>query len=274
TVFSTQAAYLQPGDTVVVQSGPNAVNWSVDVNNLNVVANGDSAHLTLTMATHLADGEPIPGAPVTELSLGSYAPGLAANVTVIANNLGDTVSTNVGSDTLVGGTSIDTASYNQTILTSSFSYDSTDNVWHVAKAFGQQDTISGFENVSDGIHSFLLVGGGSQYTTIQAAVNAAHDGDTILVAPGTYTENVLINGKAVSIEGFGGANGVGGAVLDGSITQTGALNGNMTIEGLVINATGQQNGISLTPTLGGPETVFINNVSVSNASQTGLIVTG
>ena len=90
----------------------------------------------------------------------------------------------------------------------------------------------------------------------------ATGGDTILVAPGTYIENVVINGKAINIEGFGAAHGVGGAVLDGSITETGALNGNMTIDGLVINALGQQNGISLTPTLGGSETVTVSNVSV------------
>ncbi|MGZ5539842.1 MAG: right-handed parallel beta-helix repeat-containing protein [Halobacteriota archaeon] len=38
----------------------------------------------------------------------------------------------------------------------------------------------------------LSVGTG-QYTTIQAAVNAAKSGDTVSVAPGTYTENVLVN---------------------------------------------------------------------------------
>src|SRR5206468_6864404 len=38
----------------------------------------------------------------------------------------------------------------------------------------------------------LLVGNGG-FATIQAAVNAAHDGDTILVASGTYVEQVLVN---------------------------------------------------------------------------------
>jgi parallel beta-helix repeat protein len=39
----------------------------------------------------------------------------------------------------------------------------------------------------------LTVGTGGQYTTIQQAVNAAKSGDTISVAPGTYTENVVVD---------------------------------------------------------------------------------
>jgi T1SS-143 domain-containing protein len=180
-----------------------------------------------------------------------------------------------GSDSFTGGGGLDTAGYLETLAASNFSYSG--GQWTVTTATEGTDTLTGFSVVTDqnaAGHHFILVGPDSQYTTIQAAVNAAVNGDTILLAPGTYHEQVLINGKAVNIDGFGGANGVGGAVLDGSITQTGALAGNMTIEGLIIDATGQQNGISLMPTLGGPETVTLNNVAISGASQTGFIVTG
>lgn len=37
----------------------------------------------------------------------------------------------------------------------------------------------------------------SQYGTIQAAVNAAASGDTVVVSPGTYTESVVISGKTI-----------------------------------------------------------------------------
>ena len=252
TVFPDQRFYVLPGDTVVIQSGPDTASYSVDVNNLFIEANADSAHLTLTMATQLADGEPIPaqaGGAVTQLTLVDYAPGGAANVTVIANNLGDTIETNTGSDTLIGGTGIDTAQYSQLIATSSFSYDSVHNTWLVSKAFGQQDTISGFEKATDGIHNFLLVGGGSQYTTIQAAVNAAHAGDTILVAPGTYTEQVTVNGHGldgISIVGLGtvtidapatlvstGNSPTNGRDIDGLLTVSNASN--VSVENIHFN---------------------------------------
>ena len=41
----------------------------------------------------------------------------------------------------------------------------------------------------------------SQYPTIQAAVNAANDGDTIRIAPGIYNERVLMEGRAVALRG-------------------------------------------------------------------------
>jgi parallel beta-helix repeat protein len=39
------------------------------------------------------------------------------------------------------------------------------------------------------------------YKTIQGAINAAHNGDTVKVASGTYNENLVISGKKVSLTG-------------------------------------------------------------------------
>ena len=44
----------------------------------------------------------------------------------------------------------------------------------------------------------------SNYPTIQSAINAANNGDTVLVAPGTYVENINFNGKAITVTSSGG----------------------------------------------------------------------
>src|SRR5208283_671884 len=69
--------------------------------------------------------------------------------------------------------------------------------------------------------------------TIQAAINAASNGDTVQVAPGTYTENINFNGKAITVTSTGGpqvttinGGGVGSVVIfSSSEGSTSVLNG-------------------------------------------------
>lgn len=44
----------------------------------------------------------------------------------------------------------------------------------------------------------------SQYATIQSAINASSNGNTVLVSPGTYYENLDFNGKAITVSSVAG----------------------------------------------------------------------
>ena len=52
----------------------------------------------------------------------------------------------------------------------------------------------------------------SNYPTIQAAINAAANGDTVLVAPGTYRENINFSGKAITVASEAGPDAT---IIDG-----------------------------------------------------------
>lgn len=51
------------------------------------------------------------------------------------------------------------------------------------------------------------------FTTIQAAINVAAAGDTVLVGPGTYVENINFLGKAITVQG---EQGPGVTTIDGN----------------------------------------------------------
>jgi hypothetical protein len=150
--------------------------------------------------------------------------GLGGNDTLDGGAGNDTLVGGGGNDTIIGGSGVDTAAYAATISTSGIT---DDGAGHFAVATGGSegtDTLSGVEKIDGaGTHNILLVGNGG-YASIQAAVNAAVDGDIIEIAAGTYTENVTITGKSITIDGVetGGVNNV---TLNGQITVAGTLTG-------------------------------------------------
>jgi hypothetical protein len=174
-----------------------------------------------------------------------------------------------GNDTIVGGSGIDTAAYTATINTSGIT---DDGAGHFVVATGGSegtDTLSGVEKIDGaGTPNILLVGNGG-YATIQAAVNAAADGDIIEIAAGTYTENVTITGKALTIDGVetGGVNNV---TLNGQITVAGTLNGAFAITDLNINAAGKAYGVLVSAaSTAFAGSVTLDDVAISNAQSNG-----
>src|SRR5579859_268014 len=113
----------------------------------------------------------------------------------------------------------------------------------------------------------IHVGPGQTYTTIQSGINAAVNGDTVLVAPGTYNENINFNGKAITVISVQGAvntiiqgDGTMPVVMfDTSENRNSVLNG-FTIQG-VSNPTPSQYYPGI---LVGSAPTILNNIITNN----------
>src|SRR5262249_60424260 len=104
----------------------------------------------------------------------------------------------------------------------------------------------------------------SDQSSIQAAIIAAHNGDTVLVAPGKYTENLNFNGKAITVTSSGGASVT---VIDGGGNGSGVTFDSGENSQAVLNGFSIQNGSagSNTPqTQGGGIYIFAASPPVPN----------
>jgi hypothetical protein len=104
----------------------------------------------------------------------------------------------------------------------------------------------------------INVGPGKTYTTIQSGIDAAVNGDTVLVAPGTYDEHISFKGKAITVTSSGGA-----AV---TTINGGNIGGMATV--LFVNHEQRDSIISNLTITGGGDTIF------AGASDGGIYVGG
>lgn len=161
-----------------------------------------------------------------------------------------------GDDSFVGGTGDDlfygnggndTAEFDGTITLADLSivtdanpFDAGDQAgWAVAAGADGTDTLDNVEIISHAGGRILLVGAGG-FDTVQAAVDAAVDGDTIYIAPGTHVGDVTIDvgvtiyGWQYGVDGDDGArdaaSGAGESSIVGNWTITSTSD--VTIDGL------------------------------------------
>ncbi len=105
---------------------------------------------------------------------------------------------------------------------------------------------------------------GCAYTTIQAAINAAAAGDTVLVDDGVYTENINLLGRAITVASVNGSANttINGNALGSVVTFNSGENITTKLEGFTILNGLAENG-------GG-----INCMAASSPSITDCVVTG
>jgi hypothetical protein len=142
---------------------------------------------------------------------------------------------------------------------------------------GREQSTSSATIVSWTVHVSVTINVPFDKATIQAAIDAAFDTDTVLVAPGTYKENIDFKGKAITVTSTGDPKLT---IIDGNAA--GSVVSFVTSEGSgsVLNGFTVQNGLSSfdTPGFGdgggilieGASPTITNNRIVNNHACTGI----
>ncbi|MEZ5928568.1 MAG: hypothetical protein R3C55_08835 [Parvularculaceae bacterium] len=177
--------------------------------------------------------------------------GTASGDNIVTGTGDDTIVGGAGNDTIDGGDGIDTVVYNGSFDDFSAVLGSltlTDE--NTSDGNEGTDSLTNIEVVAFSDVTVLMVGGDSSYTTIQAAIDAASAGDTIVVRAGTYNESLTISKEITIIGEDVGGDGVPDVYIDPATAY------GITITGDIDN--------------GGTARVVIDGVAVDGASSAGV----
>ncbi|CAH0306341.1 Ig-like domain-containing protein [Roseomonas sp. CECT 9278] len=181
----------------------------------------------------------------------------------------DFIEGNAGNDSIDGGTGIDEVGFDldtETPGTLTVT-DAGGGAWQVTSTTAplETDRLTNIEVVTSGTGARSLLVGNGGFASIQAAVDAAEDGDTIMIGAGTFSGDVSnIEGKALSFVGQGA-----GTIIQGMFNVEGTLDGALSFKNMTINAAGEDYGIRASVVSNGGS-LSLDGVAISGASLNGL----
>jgi hypothetical protein len=241
---------------------------------------------TLASAQNLAAEFAAAGVHFTGNALDNDISGNVTFIPSFSDNFNDTLEGRGGNDTLHGLGGVDTAVYAGTITVSNIATvaDIDPNTagnqkgWQVnASASGEgTDILDDIEIIDNAGHNILLVGNGG-FTSIQDAVNAASDGDTILIANGTYTLGATLNvDRDVTLQGESEA----GVIIDASgldgygifLTGNGATLANFTLHGPHTGSPSGNYGIKAQPFPATGSTDALTGITIEHVTVSGSLI--
>lgn len=200
--------------------------------------------------------------------------GSAADNTIAAGAGNDTIAGGGGNDVIDGGAGMDEVRFTGDRDDYTIAWDGTTaSVTHIASGAVTEVTSAGRLDFAD-LDVLLVSTTSDEFSTIQAAVNAAADGDQIIVAAGSYAgatldRDVGVFGALAGTAGYDALTLSGGARTGGSET---VLTSGFTVsEGTTTRVDGFRfEGTSAINTNSGTATqnvTFVNNVVVSGGNQ-------